>query len=111
MHTHTHTFNGLFSTIIWVSRHQKGSTNLDFNEAIDGVAVSCSLLSLDHMQIICTSLQTDNHASISSLNFFTGQTLFLTFNQQCQSTEGKSCRHQLQISPVSTVNILLISIT
>jgi len=24
---------------------------------------------LDHMQIICTSLQTDNHASISSLNF------------------------------------------
>jgi len=25
---------------------------------------------LDHMQIICTSLQTDNHASTSSLNFF-----------------------------------------
>jgi len=24
---------------------------------------------LDHMQIICTSLQTDNHASISSLYF------------------------------------------
>jgi len=24
---------------------------------------------LDHMQIICTSLQTDNHASTSSLNF------------------------------------------
>jgi len=24
---------------------------------------------LDHMQIICTSLQTDNHASILSLNF------------------------------------------
>jgi len=23
----------------------------------------------DHMQIICTSLQTDNHTSISSLNF------------------------------------------
>jgi len=25
---------------------------------------------LDHMQIICTSLQTDNHAAISSLNFY-----------------------------------------
>jgi len=25
---------------------------------------------LDHMQIICTSLQADYHASISSLNFF-----------------------------------------
>ena len=24
---------------------------------------------LDHMQIICTSFQTDNHASTSSLNF------------------------------------------
>ena len=25
---------------------------------------------LDHMQIMCTSLQTDNHASTSSLNFY-----------------------------------------
>jgi len=25
---------------------------------------------LDHMQIICTSLQTDNHASTSSLNVY-----------------------------------------
>jgi len=32
---------------------------------------------LDHMQIICTSLQTGDHASTSSLNFFTGQMLFL----------------------------------
>jgi len=36
---------------------------------------------LDHMQIICTLLQTDNHASTSSLNFFTGQMLFLMPNQ------------------------------
>jgi len=27
---------------------------------------------LDHMQIICTSLQTDNYPNTSSLNFFTG---------------------------------------
>jgi len=34
---------------------------------------------MDHMQIICTSLQTDNHASTS----------LLPPNQQRQSTEGK----------------------
>jgi len=39
---------------------------------------------LDHMLIIYASLQTDNHASNQ---FFTGQILFLTPNQQCQSTE------------------------
>jgi len=32
--------------------------------------------------IICTSLQTDNHAGALSLNFFTGQMLFLMPNQQ-----------------------------
>jgi len=44
---------------------------------------------LDHMQIIYTLLQTDNHASTSSLSFFTGRMLFMTPNQQCQSIEGK----------------------
>jgi len=39
---------------------------------------------LDHMQIICTSLQTNNDT-----NIFTGEMLFLTPNQQHQSTEGK----------------------
>jgi len=42
---------------------------------------------LHHVQIMCTSLQTDNDASSSSLNFL--QMLFLIPNQ-CQSTEGKS---------------------
>ena len=67
---------------------------------------------LDHMQTICTSLQTDNHANTSSLNFYTldalpgspGQRavkrvcvcvwmLFLTPNLQYQSTKG-SQRHK-----------------
>ena len=44
---------------------------------------------VDHMQIICTSLQTDNHASTSPLSFYRrGRMLFLTPNQQCQSNEG-----------------------
>jgi len=42
---------------------------------------------LDHVQTICTSLQTDNHTNTSSL-IVTGRMLFLTPNQQWQSTEG-----------------------
>ena len=44
---------------------------------------------LDHMQIICTLLMMDNHASTSSLNFFTDQMLFQMPYHQCQSIEGK----------------------
>ena len=44
---------------------------------------------MDHMQIICSSLKTDNHTSTSSLNFFTSQMLFLMPNQQYPSSEGK----------------------
>jgi len=33
--THTHPFNGPLSRTARVSRHQKGKTNLDFNEARD----------------------------------------------------------------------------
>jgi len=32
---HTHPFNGPFSAITWVSRYQKGKTNLHFTEARD----------------------------------------------------------------------------
>ena len=44
------------------------------------------------MQTIYTSLQTDkpNHTNTLLLNI-TGQMFFLTFNQQCQSTEGLAC--------------------
>jgi len=43
---------------------------------------------LGHMQV-CTSLQTDNHASTPALSFFTGRMPFLSPNHQHQSTEGK----------------------
>ena len=62
-HTHIHPFNGPFSGTTWVSRYQKGKTNLDFTEARDS---EWQWHQLGHMQV-CTSLQTDNHASISSL--------------------------------------------
>jgi len=37
---------------------------------------------------VCTSLQTDNHASTPPLSFFTGRMPFLPPNQQRRSTEG-----------------------
>jgi len=57
--------NGPFSGITWVSRYQNGKTNLDFTEATDG---EWQWHQLGHMQV-CTSLQTDNHASIPPLSF------------------------------------------
>ena len=66
--THTHPFNGPFSGTTRVGRYQKGKTYLDFTEARD---CECQWHQLGHMQV-CTSLQTDNHASTSPLSFFTG---------------------------------------
>ena len=67
-----------------VSRYQKGKINLDFTEAQDS---EWQWHQLGHMQV-CTSLQTDNHASTSPLTvFFTGRMPFLPRNQQHQSTE------------------------
>jgi len=83
-HTHAHTFiNGPFSGTTRVSQYQKGKTNLDFTEARD---IEWQWHQLGRMQV-CTSLQTDNHAS-TRLLFFTGQMPFLPPNRQCQSTEG-----------------------
>jgi len=63
----THTFNGPLSGTTRVGRHQKGKTNLDFTEARDS---EWQWHQLDHMQTICTSLQTDKNTNISSLNFY-----------------------------------------
>jgi len=62
--THTHPFNNPFSGIARVSRYQKGKTSLDFTEARDN---EWEWHQLDHMQV-CTSLQTDNHASTPPLS-------------------------------------------
>jgi len=58
-HTHTHPFNGPFSGATWVSRYQKGKTNLDFTEGRDS---EWQWHQLGHMQVY-TLLQTDNHTS------------------------------------------------
>jgi len=65
-HIHTHPFNCPFSGTTQVSREQKGKTNLDFTEAKDS---KWQWHQLGHMQV-CTSLQTDNHASTPPLCFY-----------------------------------------
>ena len=66
VHTHPHIrLTALFSGSTWVSRYQKGKTNLDFTEASDS---EWQWHQLGHMQV-CTSLQTDNHASTPLLSF------------------------------------------
>ena len=64
-HTHTHPFNGPFSRTTRVGRYQKGETNLDFTEARDS---EWQWHQPGRMQV-CTSLQTDNHASTPLLSF------------------------------------------
>ena len=59
-------FNGLFSRTAWVSRHQKGKR---FWILLEQEMMWWQWHQLDHMQIICTLLQTDNHSSNSPLSF------------------------------------------
>ena len=80
-------FNGLFSRTTWVSWYQKGKTSLDLNEARNDGVLGRHWHQLDHMQTICTLVQTDNHTNTSSRNIYR---LFLMPNQHCQSTEGES---------------------
>jgi len=79
------TFNSLFSRTTWLSRHQKGQTNLDFNEARDdGVAVASGGPHANHLHL--TPDRQPRQHLIS--HRFTGRMLFLMLNQHCQSTEG-----------------------
>ena len=64
-HTHTHPYNGPLSGTTRMSRYQKGKTNLSFTEARDS---EWQWHQVGHMQV-CTSLQTDNHASTPPLSF------------------------------------------
>ena len=64
--THTHRFNGPLSRTTRVSQYQKSKTNPDFTEARDS---EWPWDQLGHMQV-CTSLQTDNHASTPPLSFY-----------------------------------------
>jgi len=67
-HTHvtnTHPFNGPLSRTTLVSRYQKDITNLNFTEARDS---EWQWHQLGRTQV-CTSLQTNSHASTPPLSF------------------------------------------
>jgi len=73
----------------WISWYKKVKTILDLNKARDDRVLWMQWHQLDHMQIICASLQTDNHTN-TSLSFYTLDTL--PDAQLCQSTEGNKQR-------------------
>ena len=87
-HTHTHTFNGPFSGTTQVSRYKKGKTNLDFTEVRDS---EWQWHRLGCMQV-CTSLQTDNHASTSPLSFYRPDSL-----PAAQPTASKHWRQKVPL--------------
>jgi len=60
-----HPFNGPLSGTTQVSQYQKGKNNLDFTEARDS---EWQWHQLGHIQV-CTTLQTNNHASTPPLRF------------------------------------------
>ena len=57
----------VFSRTTWVTRHQKDKP---FWILLEQEMVGWQWHQLDHVQIICTSLQTDNHSSTSPLSFY-----------------------------------------
>ena len=87
-----HPFTGLFSRTTWVSRHQKGKTSLDLNEAKDDGVLGCTGIS---WTICKQSAPRSRHIATPTPHhsIFTSWMLFLTPNQQCQSTEGNKHTH------------------
>ena len=90
---HTHTRTRLmvrFSGTTRVSRYQKGKTNVDFTETRDS---EWQWHQLDHMQV-CTSLQTDNHASSPPLSFL---------QAGCPSCSPTNSIKALKAAPISEI--------
>jgi len=87
--------------------YEKGKTDLDFTQARD---TEWQWHQLDRMQV-CTSLQTDNHASNPPLKFFTGRMPFLLPNQQRQSTEGKILCNSMTVKNYTNDNQTLFTLT
>ena len=72
-----HLFSRLFSRTTWIGRYQKDKP---FCILLKQEMAGWLWHRLNHMQVICTSLQIDNHASTSSLMLFTCRLLFLLSN-------------------------------
>jgi len=93
-HTHTCPFHGLFSTTTWVSRCQKGKTNLDLNEAgddgvWDGSGISWTICK----QSAPCSRQITTPTSHHSI--FTGRMLLQTPNQTVSKQWRTNCKYSI----------------
>jgi len=62
-----HLFNGLFPRTTWVRWHQKGKPLWIL---LEQEMMGLQWHQLNHMQIICNSLQADDYASTSPLSFY-----------------------------------------
>jgi len=91
------------SRTTWVSRYQKGKTNLDFTEARDS---EWQWHQLGHMQV-CTSLQTDNHANTPLLSFFYRPDAF----PAAQPTASKHCEKSQDYLDHSEMAWLYVSVS
>jgi len=80
-------------------RQQKGYTDVDFNEVGDD--------HLDHMQIICTSLQTDNLASNSSLHFWAtvSKPVRPTLSDRCYSARNAGIASAVLATAIPSVRL------
>jgi len=78
-----------------VSRYQKGKTNLDFTEARDS---EWQWHQLEYMQV-CTSLQTDNHASTPSLSFLQAGLPSCRQSNSIKALKAKTEQQQQQRRP------------
>jgi len=91
--SHTHTcraFNSpFFSGTTQVSRYQKGKISLDYTEAKDS---EWQWHQLGHMQV-CTSLQTDNHASTPPLTLSTAKQKWQRKTQRKMPHIGENIEH------------------
>jgi len=64
---YTHLFDSHFSRTTWVSQHQKDK---QFGILMKQEMMGWQWHQLDNMQIICTSLWTDNHDTTSPFSFY-----------------------------------------
>ena len=101
-----------------MSQYQKVKTNLDFTEARDS---EWKWHQLGHMQV-CTSLQTDNHASTPQLSFLQARCpscrptnsvkalkeIFPTYSGDIFTYGGQDQKQSLNISPGFCVQLNLL---
>jgi len=82
----------------------ESKTGLDLNEARDNGVLGWQWHQLDHMQTICTSLQTDNHTNIIT-HFYRSATLpgaQPTVSKALQAYFGKKHHQKRRISDCLT---------